>query len=165
MEEEKVFNDLRDFGMINYEIYLNDGATSLMEIASRISTKYNTKSEAENQSKTLEYLLPLLQNGKIKVSVSTENRRYPTEEDKKKYGRNLEHKFMYFSDDTKIYNDPSQASEAIEDIRTRWASYKVKEDIIHDMINASEEDRQAWTIRSTFEQLAVLFALPESECF
>ena len=165
MEEEKVFSDLLDFGMINYEIYLNDGATSLMEIASRIGTKYDTKNEIELQSKTLEYLLPLLQSGKIKVSVSYQHRRHPTEEDKKKYGQNLEDKPMYFLDETKIYNNPHQAEQAIEDIRTRWASYKVKEEIIHDMINASEEDKQAWRIRSTFEQLAVLFALPESECF
>ena len=165
MEEEKVFSDLRDFGMINYEIYLNDGATSLTEIASRIGTKYDTKNEIELQSKTLEYLFPLLQSGKIKASVSYLNERHPTEVDKRKHGRNLEDKPMYFLDNTKIYNDSSQSKEAIEDIRTRWASYKVKEDIIHDMINASEEDRQAWTIRSTFEQLAVLFALPESECF
>ena len=163
--EEKVFSDLEDFDMINYQIYTHKGNIGLNEVAARIGAKYDTKNKAETQSKTLEYLLPLLQSGKIKVSVSYLNERHPTEADKKKYGRNLEHKFMYFSDDTKIYNDPSQASEAIEDIRTRWASYKAKEDIIHDMINASEEDRQAWTIRSTFEQLAELFALPESGCF
>ena len=148
--EEKVFSDLRDFGMINYEIYLNDGATSLTEISSRIGTKYDTKNKAETQSKTLEYLLPLLQGGKIKVSVSTAIR---------------VKKGVFGFENKVIYDKPEQAEQAIEDIRIRWASYKVKENIIHDMINASDEDSMAWDIRSTFEQLAVLFALPESKCF
>ena len=163
--EEKVFSDLGDFEMINYQLYIHNGTIGLNEVAARISEKYDTKNEIELQSRTLEYLLPLLQSGKIKVSVSTENRRHPTEADKKKYGQNLEDKPMYFLDETKIYNNPHQAEQAIEDIRTRWASYKVKEDIIHDMINASDEDSMTWDIRSTFEQLGVLFALPESECF
>ena len=148
--EEKVFSDLRDFQMINYEVHMHKATIALNEISARVSTKYDTKNKAETQSKTLEYLLPLLQSGKIKVSVGTAIR---------------VKKGVFGFENKVIYDKPEQAEQAIEDIRTRWASYKVKEDIIHDMINASEEDGDALTLRDDFEQFGVLFALPESGCF
>ena len=158
--EEKVFSDLEDFDMVNYQIYTHKGNIGLNEVAARIGAKYDTKNKIENQSKTLEYLLPLLQSSKIKVSVST------AIIVKKGLEANLKPRgFIFGLENTIVYDKPYQAEQAIEDIRIRWASYKVKEDIIHDMINASDEDSMAWDIRSTFEQLAVLFALPESECF
>ena len=158
--EEKVFSDLGDFEMVNYQMYIHKGTVGLNEVAARIGEKYDTKNEIENQSKTLEYLFPLLQSGKIKVSVSTAIIVKKGVEANLKPGE-----FVFDLEKTIVYDKVEQAEQAIEDIRTRWASYKVKEDIIHDMINASEEDSMAWDIRSTFEQLAVLFALPESKCF
>ena len=160
MEEEKVFSDLNDFEMINYQVYIHNGTIGLNEVAARIGEKYDTKNEIELQSKTLEYLLPLLQSSKIKVSVST------AIIVKKGVEANLKpREYVFDLEKTIVYDKVEQAEQAIEDIRIRWASYKVREDAIRDMINASDEESIAWSIRSTFEQLGVLFALPESGCF
>ncbi len=93
----------------------------------------------ENHEKFLSYLLPLLEQGKLKVKVRTKARLSLTEVDihekiTKKYG----------NEDEKEYSLPSQAKDAIEDIRKRWTT-------------VSEEDR------SIFEEWGVLFTLPENE--
>ena len=54
--EEKVFSDLEDFDMINYQIYTHKGNIGLNEVAARIGAKYDTKNKNYENKKYKRYV-------------------------------------------------------------------------------------------------------------
>jgi len=97
----------------------------------------------EAREKTLSYLLPLLQQGKLKVKVINWVKRFPNEEEKKKILPDQIGKELDFPE-VIIECPPAQPEAIVAEIRERWNT-------------VSEKDR------SSFEEWSVLFTLPENE--
>jgi hypothetical protein len=166
--KEKLFNDLSDPEMLQYMLYDDKSSVGLNEFKSRISNltmknENGSWNDTEILEKTLSYLMPLLKEGKLKVRVKDFIERPLTKQEvKEKASR------AFVSANERECDQSSQAEEAIADIRKRWNA--IPQDEIKKMGNRpyiewTEEAKRQSRDLSSFEQLGIIFTLPENNWF
>lgn len=157
----KLFSDLPGSEAMQERLYMHKVCIGLNEIAAKIDQLHKvTLHDLElNRNLTLNYLLPILKDGMLKVKICDYIFRMTTPEDRLKFKYELGEGPMNFPGDATIYTDPTQAEAAIADIERRWV------DVSRDLpqkayAELTNEEKQQIENRHTFEYLGVRFALP-----
>ncbi len=175
MTEEKYFwDEFDDYGneRFRYKLLQEKDALGLNEMYGAFATKYipdcNTPEKwlsQESRERFFTYLLPLLQDGKLKVKIVDLEMRTANDEERQKYfkihGRNLpENDMIMWRTKNEYSNLPPEQAVAL--IREKWNSFPT-DFISVAYANRTPEQKEQAERLSLFEQWEVLFTLPQNE--